>query len=87
MHRTGASGYLGGQILHDLHASSSSPPKHSIVVLVRSSDSARKISSAYANVRIVIGSLDDVEIVEAEASKADIVLSGFLVPRLFVARC
>jgi hypothetical protein len=45
-------------------------------VLVRDSEVAKRISDVYTNVRTVIGSLDDADIVENEASKASVVLSA-----------
>lgn len=71
-YRTGASGYVGGQLLHEL---TKTHPEYNIVTLVRDIHAAETISQAYPKVRTVVGDLDDSELVEQEAGKADIVLS------------
>jgi nucleoside-diphosphate-sugar epimerase len=43
--------------------------------LVRNSDKGAKVASQYAKVRLVYGTLDDVDVLEKEAAEADIVLS------------
>lgn len=42
---------------------------------MRNSDKGAQIASQYPTVKLVYGSLDDVELLEREAQKADIVLS------------
>ncbi|KAF5672333.1 nucleoside diphosphate sugar epimerase [Fusarium heterosporum] len=69
---TGASGYAGGQLLHEL---AQSHPEYTIAALVRDANAAKTISQAYPKVRIVVGDLDDSELVEQEASKASVVLN------------
>ncbi|KAF0641076.1 hypothetical protein FPSE5266_06878 [Fusarium pseudograminearum] len=69
---TGASGYVGGQLLHEL---TKTHPEYNIVTLVRDSHAAETIAQAYPKVRTVVGDLDDSELVEQEAGKADIVLN------------
>ncbi|KAB8228189.1 uncharacterized protein BDW43DRAFT_316166 [Aspergillus alliaceus] len=69
---TGASGYLGGDILAALHAKH---PEYEIAVLVRDADKGAKISQAYPKVRVVQGELDSVA-VEEEAQKADVVVNA-----------
>jgi N-acetyl-gamma-glutamylphosphate reductase len=49
-------------------------PDYEYACLVRSKDKGEKVKKAYPNVRIVLGGLDDSEILEEEASRADIVL-------------
>jgi uncharacterized protein YbjT (DUF2867 family) len=68
----GATGYVGGQVLEELARSHSSL---NIAALVRDVEVARKIAAAYPEVRIVVGSLDDGDLLMEEASKASIVLS------------
>lgn len=68
---TGATGYIGGDALFHLSQ------KHSdleLALLVRSESKAQKVQSKYPNARIVLGSLDDSDIVRREAEWADIVL-------------
>ncbi|KIW30201.1 hypothetical protein, variant [Cladophialophora immunda] len=67
---TGATGYIGGETLHQLATSGA---KYAITCLVRP-QKASLIARAYPSVRIAEGDLDDVEIVEKEASEADIVI-------------
>ena len=50
-------------------------PEYEITCLVRNSDKGAKIAGQYAKVRLVYGTLDDSEILENEAEKADIILS------------
>lgn len=69
---TGASGYVGGQILKEL---ARSHPTFSVTALVRDSQVADRISRLYPKTQTVIGSLDDADLVENEASKASIILS------------
>ncbi|KPA35522.1 nad dependent epimerase dehydratase family protein [Fusarium langsethiae] len=69
---TGASGYVGGQLLREL---SHTHPEYSIATLVRDSHAAETVSQAYPKVRTVVGDLDDSELVEQEAGKADVVLN------------
>jgi len=73
-HSTGASGYVGGQLLHQL---TQSHPEYNIVTLVRDSHAAETVSQAYPKVRTVVGDLDDSDLVKSEAEKADIVLSMY----------
>ncbi|KAH6960344.1 hypothetical protein HG530_008182 [Fusarium avenaceum] len=69
---TGASGYAGGQLLHQLVKSH---PEYTIAALVRGAAAAETIARAYPKVRTVVGDLDDSELVEQEASKASVVLN------------
>ncbi|KAJ4137201.1 hypothetical protein NW768_002783 [Fusarium equiseti] len=69
---TGASGYVGGQLLHQL---TQSHPEYNIVTLVRDSHAAETVSQAYPKVRTVVGDLDDSNLVKSEAEKADIILN------------
>ena len=69
---TGASGYVGGQILKEL---AQSHPTFTVTALVRDAHVADRISTLYPRTQIVIGSLDDADLVEEEASKASIILS------------
>ncbi|KAB8208174.1 nucleoside-diphosphate-sugar epimerase [Aspergillus parasiticus] len=68
---TGATGYIGGDALTAIVAAH---PEYEITALARSSeDKAAAINQAFPSVRVVIGSLDDTELLVREAAKADIV--------------
>ncbi|KAF4969158.1 hypothetical protein FSARC_3534 [Fusarium sarcochroum] len=69
---TGASGFVGGQLLHELVQSH---PEYSIAALVRDSNAAATISKDYPKVRTVVGDLDDSKLVEQEASQVSVVLN------------
>lgn len=71
MHRTGGTGYVGGDVLYRLFAHGAST--HNITCLVRDHEKAKQLSEKYPDVRIVEGDLDDVQLVEKEAREADIV--------------
>lgn len=49
-------------------------PDYEYACLVRSKDKAEAVKKAFPDVRIVLGSLDDSQLLEEEAAKADIVL-------------
>ncbi|KAH7161141.1 hypothetical protein EDB81DRAFT_783874 [Dactylonectria macrodidyma] len=68
---TGATGYVGGQVLHEL---SRSHPEYAIAALIRNGEVAKRIASSFSNVRAVVGDLDDSHLIEEEASKANVVL-------------
>ncbi|KKK19444.1 hypothetical protein P175DRAFT_0526139 [Aspergillus ochraceoroseus IBT 24754] len=69
---TGATGYVGGQVLQDL---TRSHHQYKIAALIRDEEVAKKVTSAFPDVRPVIASLDDSAVIEEEASKATIVLN------------
>ncbi|KAJ5753481.1 uncharacterized protein N7511_007634 [Penicillium nucicola] len=68
---TGATGYVGGQVLHSLQQSN---PKYDISALVRDAEKASKVSAAYPKVCIVLADLDNTKVIEDEARNADIVI-------------
>lgn len=68
---TGASGYIGGDILHVLR---STDLEYKLSLLVRDEGKASLLSNTYPGVRIVIGDLDDVSLVEEESSQADVIV-------------
>ena len=68
---TGATGYIGGDALYEIVQAH---PEYEVTCLVRNSDKGAKIGSQYAKIKLVYGNLDDAEILEEEARKADIVL-------------
>ncbi|PHH70359.1 hypothetical protein CDD82_7179 [Ophiocordyceps australis] len=69
---TGGSGYIGGQVLHEL---ARHHPDFQISVLVRNPDKARIIIRSFPHVKPVIGNLDDSDLMEKEASQASIILN------------
>ncbi|KAF2825848.1 nucleoside-diphosphate-sugar epimerase [Ophiobolus disseminans] len=69
---TGATGYVGGEVLYNLTHSSLDGLQ--ISSIVRSGDHAKQLQAAYPNIRTVVGDLDDVALVKREAESADIVL-------------
>ncbi|GAB7359815.1 hypothetical protein MBLNU230_g6983t1 [Neophaeotheca triangularis] len=69
---TGVTGYIGGDALYQLHTEHGD--KLEYAVLVRTQDKADKVKTAYPNVEIVLGGLDDSDLLEEQAAKADIVI-------------
>ncbi|OBT76837.1 hypothetical protein VF21_04794 [Pseudogymnoascus sp. 05NY08] len=69
---TGATGYVGGDVLNRL---SSAASKFNITALVRDSGNSSRVTAAFPNVRIVHGELDNIELIEDEAKQADVVLN------------
>ncbi|GKZ59384.1 hypothetical protein AnigIFM49718_005260 [Aspergillus niger] len=68
---TGVTGYIGGDAFYYL------PQHHPSLeysALIRSEEKAKRVREAYPNIRTVIGSLDDSEVLAREAAWADIVL-------------
>lgn len=68
---TGATGYIGGDALATL---TQQHPEFAYSALVRSSEKADQVKAQYPNIRIVLGDLDDSELLERESAAADIVL-------------
>ncbi|KAL4892023.1 NAD(P)-binding protein [Aspergillus ambiguus] len=68
---TGATGYIGGDILSQLL------PKHpdlSYRLLVPGKDKGERIKSIYPSVGIVYGGLEDDDVLQGESAKADIII-------------
>jgi len=70
---TGGSGYIGGAVLNTLAVEKH--PEISYRALVRDEGFAAKLIQKYPNVTPVLGDLDNVGLLEEEASKADIVIN------------
>ncbi|KAM5358599.1 hypothetical protein ACJZ2D_015144 [Fusarium nematophilum] len=68
---TGASGYVGGQVLRELVRGH---PEYAISALVRDATAAANIAQVFPSIRTVVGDLDDGNLVEKEASQASVVL-------------
>lgn len=64
-------GYIGGDAFYSLYKKH---PEYEYSLLVRSEERAAPVKKAYPNVRIVVGSLHDADIIEKEAAAADIVV-------------
>ncbi|KAI8634833.1 hypothetical protein F5Y19DRAFT_469883 [Xylariaceae sp. FL1651] len=69
--RTGVTGYIAGDALCVL---AQAHPEFEYAALVRSEDKAARVRDAYPAVRVVVGSLDDAEVLRKEAAWADLVL-------------
>jgi hypothetical protein len=69
---TGASGYIGGQVLHTIV---NAFPDLTIRALARDSAKADAIIRVFPKVQIVQGALDDLSLIQEEAKNADIILS------------
>ena len=74
---TGATGYIGGDALYEL---TQAHPEWDYSLLIRTQDKADKVRAQYPDARIVLGSLDDSELLKDEAAKADIVLRACTPP-------
>lgn len=68
---TGSSGYIGGDALFYLTCEH---PDFTYALLVRSEEKAKAVQLKYPKVRIVLGTLEDTEIIRREAAWADIVI-------------
>ncbi|CAF3469578.1 unnamed protein product [Fusarium graminearum] len=71
LNSTGASGYIGGDVLHLLLKSH---PEYHVRTLIRDETKGAAVADAFSQVEIVHGSLDDTDIIAREAHGADIVL-------------
>lgn len=71
--RIGATGHIGGAVL-DLMISTY--PETPITVLIRTNPKAEFLHARYPSITTKIGSLSDLEILEASATAADIVISN-----------
>lgn len=67
---TGASGYLGGETLYQI---TRLPGNYRIRALARDEKKGQLIKSVGTNIEVVIGDLDDDELIENEARQADVV--------------
>jgi N-acetyl-gamma-glutamylphosphate reductase len=68
---TGVTGYIAGDCLYTI---SRAHPEWSYSALVRTQEKADIVKRAYPDVRIVLGGLDDFDLLKHEAANADIVL-------------
>lgn len=65
--------FIGGEILYTL-ASAGFPGSH-VTSLVRDASKAQQVQLAYPGVKIILGDLDDTELIKEQSKAADIVLS------------
>lgn len=79
---TGATGYIGGDALYTLMQAH---PDYDVTALVRNIDKGAQVASQYPTIKLVYGNLDNVELLEQEARKADIVLSELKSARIVTA--
>ena len=83
LNSTGASGYIGGDVLHQLLKSH---PEYRVRALVRDASKGAAITKVFKQVEIVNGGLDDTDIIAQEAKEADIVIRlSQTVPRFYTA--
>jgi N-acetyl-gamma-glutamylphosphate reductase len=68
---TGVTGYIGGDAFHVLLQEH---PDFEYAALIRTKEKADYVKGLYPNLRVVIGSNDDSEIITKESAWADIVL-------------
>ncbi|KAG5793946.1 hypothetical protein H9Q69_007010 [Fusarium xylarioides] len=68
---TGATGYIGGDVLHTLLKSH---PEYKVRALVRDASKGAAITKSYSQVQLVTGGLDDADVIAQEAQDADVVL-------------
>ncbi|KAF5254684.1 hypothetical protein FANTH_617 [Fusarium anthophilum] len=71
---TGATGYIGGDVLHTLLKSH---PEYKVRALVRDASKGAAITKTYSQVQLVTGGLDDTDVIAQEAQDADVVLRTF----------
>ncbi|KZP27414.1 nucleoside-diphosphate-sugar epimerase [Athelia psychrophila] len=70
---TGASGYIGGSVLHGL-TQAFKADRVEITALVRNEEKAAKITAAHPDVKIAIGDFDSVDVIEKAAEESNIVI-------------
>jgi len=68
---TGATGYIGGDTLYALY---NAHPEYEYTALVRTEEKAKPVMEAFPNVNIILGNLDDSNILEEQAAKANVVI-------------
>jgi N-acetyl-gamma-glutamylphosphate reductase len=72
---TGATGYIGGDTLYELY---NKHPEYSYTALVRTAEKGKSVTDKFPKVKTVQGDNDSSDLLKKEASKADIVIRGFL---------
>lgn len=74
-HSTGATGYIGGDVLSQLVLKY---PQFVYRVLVRGPEKGSTIKSQYPSVQIVYGDLSSTEVLETESADANIIIREIL---------
>ncbi|KAF3006672.1 hypothetical protein E8E13_008546 [Curvularia kusanoi] len=69
----GATGYIGGEILHTLKQANH-PGLH-VTSLVRDASKAQQVQRAYPKVNTILGDLDDTDLIREQSKAADVVLN------------
>lgn len=70
IHRTGATGYIGGDAMFALYHAHTD---WNFSTLVRNRDKVEKVQSLFPKLRIVQGDLNDAPLIEDEIKRADII--------------
>ncbi|KAL1305817.1 hypothetical protein AAFC00_003979 [Neodothiora populina] len=68
---TGATGYIGGDILYALNKSH---PEYEVTAMVRNEAKGKKITAEYPKVKIVYGDNDSDDVLQEETKKAEIIV-------------
>ncbi|KAK4898143.1 hypothetical protein LTR27_004150 [Elasticomyces elasticus] len=68
---TGITGYIGGDLFEVLYKKH---PDYDYSVLVRTQEKSDVVTKAYPRVKVILGGLDDLTLVEREAAKADVII-------------
>ena len=72
---TGVSGYVGG---HTVMRIMEQQPEWHVVLLVRNEEQKKIVLARWPKAEIVIGDLDDRELMISEGSKADVILRKYI---------
>ncbi|KAJ4350810.1 hypothetical protein N0V95_004423 [Ascochyta clinopodiicola] len=70
---TGATGFIGGEVLHTLVRAGHSGSH--ITSLVRDAGKAEQVRLAYPDVKTILGDLDDTDLIKEQSKAADVVLN------------
>ncbi|KAG9751495.1 NAD(P)-binding protein, partial [Aureobasidium melanogenum] len=68
---TGATGYIGGDLLYELY---NKHPEYSYTALVRTPEKGKSVTDKFPKVKTVQGDNDSSDLLKEETSKADIVI-------------
>ena len=60
-----------------MFAISTAHPDYEISCLVRNSEKGAEVASQYAKIKLVYGTLDNIDVLKQEAKHADVVLSQY----------
>ena len=72
---TGVTGYIGGDVLSQLHLQY---PDVVFRVLVRTTDKRQQIQAQYPGVQLLLGDLSDTALLQQESADADIIIRELL---------